>query len=242
MRRPKGRSFRPSVAAAGPWLVVGDRVGVEYQSVWKAGSLGSLVYGAKAERETANTFAINLSPVPGSRRSTLAASQDTRSVFALWQLPVGERLDFTAGGRIDDIAGVARAETSGVETSADAEMLSGYLRSRPAYTNLRAKDLSTNLTLARRPEHVGTIALAVTPMPGWLIEPRLLLVSDRFNSANENGRLPAYARVDLYTEYRIDAIWKTYPRDENILDARYQEALNYGTTGPALHAGLSGTW
>jgi vitamin B12 transporter len=340
-RRFDETTYRLSLAPANTTRIVsdfvGDRVGAEYQSVFKAGTLGSLVYGAKAERETANTFATNLSPVPGNKRSTLAASQDTRSVFALWQLPVGERLDFTAGGRIDDIAGVARfetwrataayrvvetgtkfrasagtgakaptlfqlyapiygnptlspeqsfgydagidqsflngrlrvsvtafkselqqliefnavamryfnvarAETSGVETSADAEVLPGYLRLKLAYTNLRAKDLSTNLTLARRPEHVGTIALAFTPMPGWLIEPRLLLVSDRFNSANENGRLPAYARLDLYTEYRIDATWKTYLRGENILNARYQEALNYGTTGPALYAGLSGTW
>lgn len=340
-RRFDETTYRLNLAPANTTRIVsdfiGDRVGAEYQSVLKAGQLGSLVYGAKVEHETANTFATNLSPVPGGRRSTLAAAQDTRSLFALWQLPVGDRLDLTAGGRIDDIAGVARfetwrttaayrfvetgtklrasagtgakaptlyqlyaptfgnptlspeqsfgydagidqsfmngrlrfsatafknelqeliefnsasmryfnvarAETSGVEVSADAEVLPGYLRLKLAYTNLRAKDLSTHLTLARRPDHVGTISLGFTPMPGWLIEPRMLLVSDRFSGANETGRLSAYTRVDLYTECRIDKNWKTYLRGENILNARYQEVLNYGTTGPALYAGLSGTW
>ena len=38
-------------------------------------------------------------------------AQDTNSAFALWQLPIGERLNITLGGRIDDVADVARFET-----------------------------------------------------------------------------------------------------------------------------------
>ena len=51
-------------------------------------------------------------------------------------------------------------------------------------------------------------------------------------------RLP----VDLYSEYRLDANWKVFARGENILNERYQEVLNFGTTGPALYAGFNATW
>ena len=32
-------------------------------------------------------------------------------MFALWQLPIGERLNITLGGRVDDVVDVARFET-----------------------------------------------------------------------------------------------------------------------------------
>jgi vitamin B12 transporter len=316
---------------------IGDRIGAEYQSTLRMNQFGSLVYGAKAEHETAATFATNQSPVPGPRRSTLAATQDTRSLFALWQLPIGERLNVTVGGRVDDIAdvarfgtwrttaaylihetgtklrasagtgakaptlfqlyapifgnpnlnpeeslgydagvdqslfggrvnvsltgfannfrdliefdagtsryfNVARAETSGLEAAADVEIIPSFVRLKAAYTNLRAKDLRTNLTLARRPDHTARFALSITPTSQWLIEPRVIVVSDRFSSANETGLLASYTRVDLYTDYRFESGWKIFARGENILNARYQEVLNYGTTGPAVYAGVSGSW
>jgi vitamin B12 transporter len=318
---------------------IGDRAGTEYQSTLKMGAFGSLIYGAKAEHETADTFTTNLRPVPSGKRSTLAATQDTRSGFALWQLPIGDRLDVTAGGRVDDVAdvarfetwrttaafrivetgtklrtsagtgakaptlfqlyaptfgnpnlnpeesfgydagidqalfdgrihvsvtgfensfrqliefdstpnvmryfNVARAETSGVEVAADVDVLPSWFRIKAAYTNLRAKDLQTNLTLARRPEHVAKLTFSITPAPEWLIEPRVTMVSKRFSGANETGLLDAYARVDIYTEYRFNPFWKVFVRGENVLNQRYQEVLNFGTTGPAAYAGLSGSW
>jgi vitamin B12 transporter len=323
---------------------IGDRVGSEYQSTFKAGVLGSLTYGAKVEHEMANTFSTNVQPIPSGKRATLAATQDTRSVFALWHLPIGERLDLTAGGRSDDVAdvkrfdtwrttaayritetgtklrasagtgakaptlfqlyspqngtptlvpeesfgydvgidqmlfngrvnvsvtgfensfkqliefdnsalgssptaqhyiNVARAETSGLEVAGDVEVLPGYFRIRAAYTNLRAKDLNTNLTLARRPQHLAKLSFAITPLPEWLIEPRVTFVSKRYNSSGERGVLDPYARVDIYTEYRFLPGWKGFVRAENVLNERYQEVLNFGTTGPAVYAGLTGTW
>lgn len=316
---------------------IGDRVGSEYQSTFKAAALGSLTYGAKVEHEMANTYSTNVQPIPGGKTPTLAATQDTRSIFALWHLPIGERLDVTAGGRMDDVAdvkrfdtwrttaayrimetgtklrasagtgakaptlfqlfaptfgnadlvpeqsfgydagidqmlfngrvnvsvtgfensfrqliefdgttsryrNVARAETSGLEVAGDIELLPGFFRIKAAYTNLRAKDLRTNLTLARRPEHLAKLSFAITPIPEWLIEPRVTFVSKRYNGANETGLLNPYTRVDIYTEYRFLPAWKAFVRAENVLNERYQEVLNYGTTGPAVYAGLTGTW
>ena len=44
-----------------------------------------------------DTYTTNLLPIPGPRMPQLAKAQDTNSVFALWQLPIGERLNITLG-------------------------------------------------------------------------------------------------------------------------------------------------
>lgn len=316
---------------------IGDRIGAEYQANVRMGVYGSLILGTRFEHETANTFSTKLLPTPLPRTPTLAGEQDTRSIFALWQLPVAERLILTLGGRVDDVlavdrfetwratvaylipetgtklrasagtggkaptlfqlhaptfgnptlqseesfgwdAGVdqslfnnrvsvsvtrfsnrlnnliefdilamryfnvAQAATSGIEVGAEAEIWPHWMRLKLAYTHLEAKDLKTNLTLQRRPEHSGRLSLAITPTPKWLIEPRLFLVSERFNSANEVGRLSPYARSDLYTDYRVDSNWRVFARFENLTNTRYQEALNYGTTGRAAYAGFNASW
>lgn len=316
---------------------IGDRVGSEYQSSVKAGKFGTFTYGAKIEHETAATFSTNLLPRATARRQTLSAVQDTRSGFALWHLPIGERLDVTAGGRVDDVAdvarfetwrttaayrivetgtklrasagtgakaptlfqlhdptfgnpglvpeesfgydggvdqslfngrvvvsvtgfensfkqliefnstamryfNVARAETSGLEVGADIDVVPGLFRIKGAYTNLHAKDLRTNLTLSRRPDHLAKLSFSYTPLPEWLIEPRLTLVSKRFSGANETGLLDPYARLDIYSEYRFNPYWKVFLRAENVTNTHYEEVLNFGTTGPAAYAGLSGSW
>jgi vitamin B12 transporter len=321
----------------------GNSFGAEYQGDLKLGTAGSLIYGARTQHDTAESFGATILPVPTPRLQTLSATKDTNSVFALWKLPIGERLSVTMGGRVDDVVdvatfatwrttaaysitetgtklrasagtgakaptlyqlyepnygnsglkpeesfgydagidqtlfngrvtlsltgfynkfsnlidftfdptptqpfghyiNVARAETSGLEVGADVDVMPGTLRLKTAYTWLRAKDLSTGLTLARRPEHLARIALAITPTDRWLIEPRILMVSKRFSSTGELNPLAAYTRVDLYTEYKIDKNWKVFARGENIFNERYQEVLNYGTTGPAVYGGFHATW
>ena len=316
---------------------IGDRVGGEYQGSLRMGAFGSLTFGAKSEHETASTFAEQLQPTARLRMPMLAGEQTTHAGFALWQLPIADRLFLTLGGRIDDVVNVdrfetwrataaylipasgtklrasagtggkaptlfqlfaptfgnpslqseesfgwdagvdqtflggranlsvtwfenqlgnliefdslpmryfnvARAATSGLEVGADAELWPGWVRLKAAYTHLRAHDAVTGLKLQRRPEHAGRIALAVTPTPNWLIEPRLTAFSERFSSANQVGRLAPYARLDVYTEYRIDATWRAFARVENLTNTGYQEVLNFGTTGRALYGGFNATW
>jgi vitamin B12 transporter len=90
---------------------LGNSVGAEYQSTLKMGWAGSLVYGAKTQHDTADTSAYQLQGKPALLPSPLSATQDTNSLFALWQLPIGERLSLTLGGRIDDVVNVATFET-----------------------------------------------------------------------------------------------------------------------------------
>ncbi|WP_315837126.1 TonB-dependent receptor [Bradyrhizobium prioriisuperbiae] len=82
----------------------------------------------------------------------------------------------------------------------------------------------------------------LAPTDQWMIEPRITYVSKRYSGNNETSPLDPYTRIDLYTEYKIDPTWKVYARGENIFNAQNQEALNFGTTGPAPYGGVSATW
>lgn len=324
---------------------IGDRTGGEYQGNLRLGAFGSLVFGGKYQHDGANTFNERLLPTPIPRKRTLSEGQDTRSVFALYQLPLAERLILSLGGRVDDVidvdrfatwrataaylipetgtklrasagtggkaptlfqlfdptfgnpnltseqsfgadagfdqslfAGratvsvtvftnqftnliefgtnpsctplqtfgcyrnVAQAQSHGVEVGADIELWPGLARLKVAYTNLEATDKRTGLRLSRRPQHAGRVALAVTPTDRWLIEPRVFFVSERFSGANETNRLDPYARLDVYTEYRIDQTWRIFARLENATDTRYQEVFNFGTAGRSLYGGVNATW
>ena len=90
---------------------VGDSTGAEYQGNLKLGAFGSLIAGTRTQHETADTYSTNVLPKPGPTIPLLGKAQDTNSLFALWQLPIGERLNITLGGRVDDVVDVARFET-----------------------------------------------------------------------------------------------------------------------------------
>lgn len=137
---------------------------------------------------------------------------------------------------------VGKAETSGVETSAEAVLVEGLLTARASYTHLVARDLSTGLKLARRPEHEGRLAFRFTPMEGLSIEPVVQFVGVRYSSANQVYKLAPYARFDLRAEYQLHKHLAVFARGENLTNARYQEVYNYGTTGRAAYAGLRATW
>ena len=137
---------------------------------------------------------------------------------------------------------VSRAQTDGIELGVDVDIIPGFARLKTSYTHLRAIDLATGLTLARRPADFARFALTMTPTPQWTIEPRVTAVSRRFSSSNETNPLNSYVRFDVYTDYKIDPTWKVFARGENIFDTRYQEVLNFGTTGAAAYAGFNATW
>lgn len=327
---------------------IGNSTGAEYQGNLKLGALGSLIVGSRTQHETANTYSTSVLPKPGPRIPLIAKAQDTNSVFTLWQLPIGERLNITLGGRVDDVVNVAqfetwrataaytiaetgtkfhtsagtgakaptlfqlydtangtpglkpeqsfgydagidqslfggrviasitgfsndfsnlinfvsstptanpctgiqtgcyinvaRAETNGLEVGTTIDVLPGLVKFNAAYTYLHAIDLATGLVLARRPKNLARFAVTITPTDRWLIEPRVVTVSKRFSSAGQTNRVDAYTRVDIYTEYKLDKNWKVFARGENILNERYQEVFNFGTTGPAAYAGLNVTW
>ncbi|HMO28551.1 TonB-dependent receptor [Enterovirga sp.] len=314
----------------------GDRFGAEYQGNLKLDSFGTLIFGGKYEYEKARTFSAPFLPVSVPRFGTLDADQSTGSLFALYELPLGERVVLTAGGRHDQVGShqfdtwratgaylipetgtklrasggtggkaptlyqlyspqygnpalrpetsigwdagidqtlfgaratvsatvfgnkfadliefdsvsstyrnVSRAETSGIELESTATLLPDLVRLSAAYTYLHARNELTGLTLQRRPDHLGRLSISITPMEGLLIETRVTTVSRRFSDSNEQQRLAPYARLDIYSEYKFDRNWRVFGRVENVTATRYQEVLNYGTTGRAFYGGVSFTW
>jgi vitamin B12 transporter len=137
---------------------------------------------------------------------------------------------------------VDRARTSGVELSADADIIPSWLRMKATYTHLEAFDEDTDLRLARRPRDEGRLGLVLTPIGGLSIEPSVVFVGSRFSSPDEKDRLAPYARFDVYADYKINDTLSIYARAENLTDARYQEVYDYGTAGRSFYAGLRATW
>lgn len=137
---------------------------------------------------------------------------------------------------------VNRARTSGIELSADMDVIPTWLRVKASYTFLEALDEESDLRLARRPQHQGRLGLAITPVAGLTVEPSVIFVGSRFSSPNELHELAPYARFDIYADYRINDTFSIYARAENLTDARYQEVYDYGTAGRSFYAGLRATW
>ena len=78
----------------------GTRAGGDYQGDLKLGSLGLLTFGLHNETETAQT---SQSPdLPGTFTASNVA-QVTNAIFAQHQITLFDRLDLSAGGRIDAI-------------------------------------------------------------------------------------------------------------------------------------------
>lgn len=88
----------------------GKRYGAEYQGDLKLDQFGKLIFGGKIETDGLSS---KTDPLENSFFSPekFSVTQQTRSAFVLWQLPVGERLDLSFGGRIDDVQNADRFAT-----------------------------------------------------------------------------------------------------------------------------------
>ncbi|HEY8564836.1 MAG TPA: TonB-dependent receptor [Beijerinckiaceae bacterium] len=100
----------PSVSRSDSTFV-GERIGAEYQGDLKLGSLGQFTFGARVEREEADGFSRAVLPTLRAQRRDFTAEQTTRSLFALHQITLADRLHLSLGGRIDDVRGVEQFAT-----------------------------------------------------------------------------------------------------------------------------------
>jgi vitamin B12 transporter len=137
---------------------------------------------------------------------------------------------------------IARAQTAGVEMAGTFVLVPDTVRLRTTYTYLEAIDLATDLKLPRRPGKEARIGLEVMPVSGLSIEPAVVLVGDRFSSPGMVDRLPSYARLDVYSSYKINQTFEAFLRAENLANINYEEVKNFGTTGRAFYGGVRATW
>lgn len=81
---------------------VGTRVGAELQEDIGLEALGKLTFGTRFEQEKATTEYNSLTPF--ASQSATAGTQNTRSVYALHQVTLFNKLHLSAGGRFDNVS------------------------------------------------------------------------------------------------------------------------------------------
>ncbi len=88
---------------------LGEQRGLEYQGDLKLDQLGLLTFGTRFEREQARASTTTL--LPFDDFSITSNAQTTKSLFALHQITLGQRLHLSAGGRLDDVSSSGRFAT-----------------------------------------------------------------------------------------------------------------------------------
>jgi len=138
---------------------------------------------------------------------------------------------------------VGRAETKGVELSADAILVPDVWRARASYTYLDAVDLETQTALLQRPRNKGALSLVYDGIAKLELESRLTLVGSRLDyGTTSDVTLAPYAKLDVLANYKFNDNFAMFGRVENVTDARYEEVYNYGTAGRSYYAGMTYSW
>jgi vitamin B12 transporter len=136
---------------------------------------------------------------------------------------------------------VTDAETAGAELSGTANIVPGKLSASATYTYLYARNLANGLPLSRRPENSGTLALTYTGIDRLSATLAATFVGTRTNSPSATLWLPAYTRVDVNADYRLNDHVTLFGRIVNLFNATYQDPSGYNTSGLAVYAGLTAT-
>jgi vitamin B12 transporter len=82
----------------------GTRTGAEVQTTLNLSGYGSLIVGGAIEREryVGRSLPV-IDPFGFGQAARNSASRDTRSAFTVYQVTLGERLDVSVSGRLDDV-------------------------------------------------------------------------------------------------------------------------------------------
>ncbi len=140
---------------------------------------------------------------------------------------------------------VGRARTQGIELSGEASVIPDVFRLRASYTYLDARDLTTQLQLLHHPRDKGSVSAIYTGVPKLELEARVIVVGANpdYDFINyDRVVLPAYAKIDLFANYKLDHGVSLFGRIENLGNVRYEEVLNYGTPGRSVYGGVKYEW
>lgn len=100
-------SLKPPVFSLDRYDFTGQRYGLEYQSDFSLGRLGTLIFGAKYERERMETSSFPIiDPFGFNEPDSSDAEQDTYSLFTTYQFSPVDNLDMSVSARIDDVRDV----------------------------------------------------------------------------------------------------------------------------------------
>jgi vitamin B12 transporter len=141
-------------------------------------------------------------------------------------------------------ANLANATAQGLELGLEAALGLGASLDA-SYTYVDPRDAATNLRLQRRPSHTGSLGIGYTRGGRATLWLGAVFTGDRDDF--DYGRYPAlrvtlppHTRVDAAASYELTRPHGTCPgvalmgRIENLLDARYQDVMNFPARGRSL--------
>jgi len=134
---------------------------------------------------------------------------------------------------------VDRAETAGIEVSAEAEIVPGRLRAGGSYTYLHSRNLDTGKQLPRRPEHSAAFDLTFIGSDYFEMTLSGVYVGKRFNRSSSSTRSPGYGRLDLSGKIMLASGAEIFGRIENLTDERYEDPDGYNAPGLSAYVGVS---
>jgi vitamin B12 transporter len=135
-------------------------------------------------------------------------------------------------------ANIDKVRTSGVELGTKATIVSGVLYSTATYTYLDARNLTTDMPLARRARNSGSLSVVYTGIRNLETAVSMTYVGPRYDDDANTVKLDPYTRIDLSADYRVNSNLTVYGRVENLLNTPYQDAAGYNSAGLSAYAGL----
>lgn len=136
-------------------------------------------------------------------------------------------------------ANIQEANAQGVEVSGMWRVCSNA-QVGASYTYTDTEDEGTGEPLARRPKHRCTLQAAFQPVARISSTVTLVAVQDRIDS--DGTAMDDYERVDLTTEYAVNAHVYPYVRIENVLDQDYEEVSGFSSPGFTAIGGVRANW
>ncbi len=135
-----------------------------------------------------------------------------------------------------------RTRAEGVELEAGWSIRK-HLRTRAAYSYLKATDRSTGQDLPRRPRNTLSAGLDWdSPLAGLKLGADLHLAGGSYDDRGHFVRLDGYGLLTLRASLPLGDRFELYGRIENVTNSGYQTVADYGTYGRSAFAGLRAKW
>lgn len=133
---------------------------------------------------------------------------------------------------------IDRARTRGVETTGHVAPMPQLLLSG-SYTFTVTEDLTTGISLLRRPKHKASARADYTPTDAVSLGAEAL-----FNGKRLDSLFPGYVEQGAYMVVNLNGEWRMNPavtwfsHIDNLLDKHYEEVFGYATPGLSAFAGV----
>lgn len=146
---------------------------------------------------------------------------------------------------VDTARNVGSAHIQGVETELNLR-LADWLSLQATYTYTDAQNADAGSRLLRRPQHSGSFNAAITPLPGLVIAPEILvtgafqdfLVDNAGNATADIVASPRGVIFNLAVSYEVAPHVQLFANGRNLSYSRFEPVNGYQTPGPSFLAGV----